>query len=174
MNLGTLVPDYSPLEVLYDPACPWSDGYMEDARVQFDRLAQGLAPDAWARGTYVPRSPTWGNCPPIYDWSERVSYYHRQLASKLPNNLGGSPLIHPTTGAVITHLENAQALIICMLPMTYWGWGDLLHIHSDRGFNCTYADGFAHWIDLTPEEDATIRTKGWWGYHFKDIADKRY
>jgi len=174
MNLGSLVPSYAGLTVLYDPGCPWSDGYMSAARVQFDRLADGLEPDAWARGTYVPRSPTWSNCPPILNWSAEVSYYHRQLGSKLSNNLAGSPLIHPTTKVVISHMTAPQALVICMLPMVYWGWGDTLHIHGDEGFNCTYADGYSKWIPLTPEEDATIRTKGWWSYHFKTIADNRY
>ncbi|MFP4027956.1 MAG: type II secretion system protein [Candidatus Brocadiia bacterium] len=174
MNLGNLVPQYTALDVLYDPGCPWNEGWLPTAREQFKRMEQGLDPDAWARASYVPRSPTWANCPPIYDWSERVSYYHRQLGAKFPNNIAGAPLVHPGTGNVITKPKTPQAIVICLLPMTYWGWGNTLHVHSDDGFNATYANGMSKWISITPEQDATMRTKGWWSYHFKTLADKSY
>jgi prepilin-type N-terminal cleavage/methylation domain-containing protein len=172
INLGQLVIPYTGLDVLYDPGNPKITN-REAAREQFQRIRDGLEPNAWAQGNYVPRSPSWGNLPPVYDWSRRASWYHRQLASQLDYNTAGSPLIHPGTGQVIGHLKDPQALIMCMEPMAYWDFPQL-HVHDDEGFNATYADGVSKWVPITEQQDETMRTKGWYSWHFKNIADRAY
>ena len=174
MNLGALVPSYTGLGVLFDPSSRWSSNYEKAAKTQFALLKKGLPPTKWAAGTYVPRPPSWGNCPPIWSWSNKISYYHRQMASKLANNLAGAPLIHPVTKAIISRLKTPQAINICMLPMVYWNWGQTLFIHNSQGFNATYADGTVKWISITKSEDAIARTQGWWSWHFRTLADQNY
>ena len=171
INLGQVVP-YVSLEVLYDPGNPLST-YREAAREQFSRMEDGLEPDGVASGNYIARPPSWGNTPPLYEWSRRASWYHRQLASHLDNNTAGSSLIHPGTGNVIGHLKDPQTLLICMGPMAYWDFPNL-HVHNDQGFNATYPDGVSKWVSITEAQDATMRTKGWYSWHFKNVADPAY
>ncbi len=172
MNLGALVLDYTgTVDPMYCPSHPYSGSYKAAAEKEFDIIRQTGQASSYVMGTYVPRAGTWSNAG-MWSWLDRVSYYHRNLASRFDNNQSGMNLIHPTTGAKIAELKAPQALFIDMLPMTYWGFSTL-NVHKNEGSVVTYCDGVTKWVPALAQVELG-RTKGWYNYQFLSIGDTGY
>ena len=176
VNLGVLVPDYlnGDLDVLYCPSHTQT-GIRADAEAHFRLLEEtgsvSSASTARAGATYVLRPSHDGNKYVKRDWKTEVLRQYGgydRLASRLENNLAGSPVWHWDGNSVDDSLAAPQAIIMDATRASYFyrNYGT----HQDEGANAVYADGSAGWVPFTPQQAANTDV----AQLFNQVADPHY